>query len=47
MFKAEPNAFLQEGDFCAVARPHGGQRGHEPHLPAERPGRQVRGVQVQ
>ena len=30
-----------------MARPHGGQRGHQPHLPAERQGGQVWRVQVQ
>ena len=37
---------LQEGDILSVARPDGGLGGHQPHLPAERQGRQVRGIQV-
>ena len=38
---------LQEGDLLPVARPDGGLGCDQPHLPAERQGRQVRGIQVQ
>lgn len=37
-------AVLQEGDLHALALPHRGPGRHQPYLPADHQGRQVRGV---
>lgn len=37
-------AVLQEGDLHAMALAHRGPGRHQPHLPTDRQGRQVRGV---